>query len=390
MKNIKKEEFKKIINSPKAKELESNMTEGSVKIGELCIKEIKEKFSKVAYKNTPYSLTLTVIPSYIMKANASTSGENNQEHNISISYGFFIEMRKDIALFFDMCERSFLHESYEPIFKLIDYGQGIKNILPNDLSFTCLADEKGLNTRKLYIEGRVNISRFVYSWLFLHEQAHLFQFHGEVFKEVSDNKNTEYNITWHDSENTKESILTENDSIIKHIFELSADWEATYLMIINIVGDKSILKLSSLWLFISGLTILFNKFYLTKNICEDHEFKGTHPSPSVRIKYIFENIENILSEKGMITYFEEGKRFEDYQKIMRHAFDTANIFFWQIHIEGDKLPEFMNKFLENDFQTNEKIIHYSNIINNTWKEIKPVVLKKYMGLNPLCILPIFK
>lgn len=341
--------------------------------GSKIIQKIKEIFSDVKYE-LPKTIKVNWLDKDGFEANASTSSDNNK-HSINISYGIPICIIKHAVEFTYICKDSYSTEDYDSIFSKLDYNNGeTRYVLPRDLT--------GEVAAKTLLE-------YSLSWLYLHEQAHLFQSHGSIFSQVAENKETNFNVSWNENFFTdidEYQFLSEHDACVKHTFELSADYEATYL-IIKFLQKNKIITCSSIWILLAGLTYLFHKFYATKRTYYKGTVKGTHPDPTVRIRMIYLQLLATFEDSNMEECFEENKTLHDYEKTMEHALFTAMLYCEQHYNEDFDEMEFMDRIFDYDSDANKK---YMQKIKGVWDEIRPNIVKEYFGHSEKSILPSLK
>lgn len=277
-----------------------------------------------------------------------------------------------------MCNTHFTEKEYDELFELMDYGEGRDSVLPKDL-------------RNNY-DAKILFNSLSITWLYLHEQAHLFQAHGIIYSQYAEDLTTDCNLNWTELEVNPIVMNKEStrNAWIKHACELSADYEATnlivqYIMSLNMKRGGEI-PLSSIWMLISALTCIFHKFY---GDTRKHHYglaAGTHPDPAIRMKYIYLNIVTLLKNPKVISYYQKGKTLDDYVKVMSHAYSTANLYVKIAHLDGtESVPEFMERF--DDFGDEYHV--YTKGINDIWSELRPSVMEKYFGYGDASVMPIF-
>jgi len=181
--------------------------------------------------------------------------------------------------------------------------------------------------------------------------------------------------TWHDSSNEIEEKLSGKNAELKHVCELSADYEAIYHMIGDFIEAKNIIKIADLWVLTTCLTYIYNNFYGSKYEFHNGEVTGTHPDPAIRMRLALSHINYIITSDGMNKFFEQGKTKEDYINTVRHAYDVANFYIAHLY-HSDMKPQFMDRVYTVD--TKDK---YYQSIATTWKDIRNDIKTQYMGLN---------
>jgi hypothetical protein len=291
------------------------------------------------------------------------------DHNINLTYGIPIDISVNAVKFTYICVNTYEKNLYDKIFEKFNYGkEKIRNVLPKDLN--------EVNALKQILE-------YSLCWLYLHEQAHHFQSHHSVFSQVSNSKEANFCIdeTFATCKNS-----TEYDACIKHAFELSADYEATYLIIELFKKDK-IIKQSSIWLLISSLTYLFYNFYEKKSVYHEGKVFGTHPIPAIRIRFVFAQLKDIFDSSEILTFLEKDKTVKDYHDAMEHSLFTAMLYTEQMYNENLEIStfmEFMNKVFDIESHENTQ---YINSIKEVWNKIRPNVVTEHFGYSKESILP---
>jgi len=188
----------------------------------------------------------------------------------------------------------------------ISYGVTI-DIIQNAIGFSNEWHNNGLDFyKKVFCDEQENESHFIpnelapaesyipyfensLSWVYLHEQAHLLQCHGAIYSEFSDTKKENNISEWYESQKSSDNNnqqISSHDASIKHACELSADYEATYL-IIEFLKKDAIIKCSTLWNLSAGLNYLFFYFHGKQNKYHDGKVSGTHPNPTVRMRFLY-------------------------------------------------------------------------------------------------------
>lgn len=331
--------------------------------------EIEEKFSKSQYTNGK-TLTRSWIASEAFEAYASIRKDNPNEHGIQITYGVAIDIRKDAILFPEMCIQHFIEDKYDQLFALLDFGNGPKCILPSDLDST---------------NATLKFFRISLAWLYLHEQAHLFQGHGSLYAEETGANDAGRQFLWTDVMFSQaDQQLTGRNAWIKHSFELAADYEATNLVVqLLLIDDKCVLQKSSLWLLIAALTCLFHRFYGHARPPHAGIAVGTHPDPAIRMRDTYSNVLSTLMHPKVSAYVPWARSQEDVNAVMEHAYNAANMYMQIAHFKTPQFPEFMAKVVD----TSEAVSTYFSGIEQTWRELRPKVLSRYFGFGEGSVRP---
>ena len=129
---------------------------------------VKEVISDPRYEATGKVLSLRWAPTTRFDADARIDEDGH--HQISISYGAAYETYRDAFMLPQVCQRTLTAPFYDPLYDLLSYGNERKDVLPAGLA----ADDARTQ----------GVLRGI-SWLFCHEQAHLFQAHGDIARAIS-------------------------------------------------------------------------------------------------------------------------------------------------------------------------------------------------------------
>jgi len=332
-------------------------------ISDILVKDFKSKFSDGRY-TTPKNLNVQWVASFDFQASASVSQTDENQHTITIFYGAPISIYKDAVLFPQMCRQHFSSEKYNELFTLLDYGNGPENVMPINLN-----DE----------DAKLEFFNTSLGWLYLHEQAHLFQNHGIILAAELGAEANNNQFAWEEFLSNSSEPVVGKEAWIRHSFEISADYEATNLIIqYLLIKDDQSLKKSTLWLLIAGLTCMFHRFYGKERPIHAGIAIGTHPDPAYRMQYTFTNIIQTLTHQKVQQYVPWAQSAEDLQKVMLHAFNTANMYMQIAHFEQPGLPQFMSRTFDHSKETK----NYQSNISSTWNSLHPKVMQKHFGWGP--------
>lgn len=364
--------FYERLYSRESQELFEPMVPAITEISSLVAGEIKRLFSDDRYAGSR-KLKLLWSSSNKFEASAGVDPSNEDHHSIHISYGAVIAMYKDAFLLPQMCTRHLIEEKYTELFNLLDYGQGRDHVLPSDLSPE---------------SAKLSLFELSVAWLYLHEQGHLFQSHGAVYSRIEKDDSLNFSCAWNssDPENNEKHSLSGRKAWIKHAFELSADYEATNLIIQYLMyKNQGIVKLTSIWLLISALTCIFHKFHGSSRPYHSGAALGTHPDPALRMRSMYIGIIQTLEHPNLLPHLQANKTIEDYKRVMEHAYNSANIYIKIAHFDDNTFPEFMTRFIDKSDSDKE----YFKGIKDIWKELRPKVLETYFGYGEGSIMPDF-
>lgn len=248
---------------------------------------------------------------------------------------------------------------------------------------------RGRNDRPLPIDIQdedinTRLYEIFISWIYLHEQAHLFQNHGIISPTISLHSN-EADLVWIDDAETKTTEkITGNSASISHAYELAADYEATTLLLQDLIkGDGGTLKKSTLWLLVFALACIFHRFHGPDRKPHDGVATGTHPDASLRMTDSFRAINIFFEQPEVQTVVPWARDASTVASIVYSGFDVGVVFREVVHSDNPGLPEFKKKSQIND----ESAQRYFLAIDEVWKELRPKVISNYFGKSRLHIRP---
>lgn len=337
-----------------------------IRMAEVVVNEMKAKFSDSQY-DPPVDLSVGWIASHAFRAAASI--RDSIHHGITISYGVPIAIYKDAVLLPQMCLRHFVEPKYRELFSLVEYGDGPEQILPKDLSD---------------VEIKQDFFTVSLGWLYLHEQAHLFQNHGNIFAQRTGQTSRsglfECLDAWYDDNPASE--VTGYEAWLSHAFELSADYEGVNLILqYMMLRDGGTLRKSSIWVLVAGLTCLFRRFYGMQRPPQPETALGTHPSPAIRMANAYQAILSTLNHPATAKYLSWGTG-EEIQRVMNHAHNVANLYM-EIAYGQAQLPEFMLRVVDDSEPTQK----YRSELKSVWNTVHPEVLASHAGYGPGSVMP---
>lgn len=358
---VEKTTFQERFESKESQDLILPLKPKITEMATIIIDKLKEKAIN-SYVVAPKRLNINWIASDEFIAYASASKHNSNDFLINFSYGLPIRLYLEAVTFSHMCTNEYKKSIYDIIFNEFDYGEGREHVFPKEFTQDTL---------------KIKLFEYSLSWIYYHEQSHLVQSHGNVYNNNANHD--EYmgiiENKWLDSSNELEEKLTGKNAELKHVCELSADYEAIYHMIGDFIQYNDVIKIADMWVLTTCLTYIYNDFYGSKYEFHDGEVIGTHPDPATRMRLTLSHINNILVSDGMNNFFEKGKTKEDYINAVHHAYDVANFYIAHLYHKDFK-PEFMNRVYK--FETEDQ---YYERIATTWKAIREDIITKYMGLD---------
>lgn len=359
--------FHERLYSPESEKLFAPIIPTTTQAADTIVTKLKSQVSDPLY-TPPKNLTLKWKGSFAFQASASAMATNPNEHIIEISDGASIAIYKDAILFPEMCNTHLLESQYQVLFSLLDYGNGATQILPPDL------------TKE---DAKNDFFSMSLEWLYLHEQAHLFQDHGTILRLELGDESNHYQFVWDEFNADSSAPVVGREAWIRHAFEISADYEATNLLIQHVLtkNKKQVTK-TTLWILTSALTCIFHRFYGKERPLHGGEAVGTHPDPAYRMRYAFSNVINTLSHPDVKPYAPWASTAEDIRKVMLHAFNAANIYMQVAHFQEPAFPQFMSRMADNSEESKK----YRDTLKATWNELHPKVLEKHFGWGHGCVM----
>lgn len=290
-------------------------------------------------------------------------------HEITISYGAGSEIYRDAFVLTEFCAHHFNDSRYDEIYDALDYD-GRRDVLPDGLSVEA---------------AKINIMRTTLHWLYLHEQAHLFQGHGNVAEAVGAGTLLGDNLTIMEMAVAGAAPLEGRDAAVRHAFELAADHEATNLMIASLATTPGPLAIRDLWCFTVGAMCLFFLFDDESGTPIGSAAKGTHPPPAMRMRLLIRQILWFVQNTSVRAHVGPLHDLEFAAKVMEHATVTATMY-WQIRYleQRDGLPT----FLESTTHPQSVPEPYRQQIFEIWKELRPLIVAEHLGWGEASILEI--
>jgi hypothetical protein len=359
-------QFARKFYSKEAEDLFAPMLPTIIEDAQLAVEEVRMMVSDPCYVE-PLTLTVSWMPSNKLEANASTRGPD--QHGISLAYGLAVMAYKDAATLYTLALTHFNLDAYQELFSGIDYGQGPKQVFP-----------MGLGPKS----AREKFLRSSIAWVFLHEQAHLFQNHGPIFASRTGQTIPFGHTDWVDDKQGAE--LAGDAAWIRHCFELSADYEASVQAIgYLLVKDEGSLERSSLWMLVAAVTCLFRHFYGETRGPQSDSAKGSHPDPDARARVALSAMINTLWHPQVRAHISWAKTRDDIEKVMYHAFVTASLYMQLVHFDPEQFPQFLTRLREDSSSRRT----YEAGLKKMWDSLRPDVVAAHFGPEAENAMPAF-
>ncbi len=323
-------------------------------VARMATEAVKAAFSDRFYKPRKTALRLTWTMSEEFKAGAYVGP--NGGHEIRLSYGTAIEIYRDAFLLPLVCQRTLTDKAFDPIYNLLSYGNARSDVLP-----------AGLGAE----DAKITIIRLMTSWLFLHEQAHLLQRHGEVakMKGVSELLSHDGGLDDSHDETVRPAGL---GASLRHAFEFAADYEAITLLVI---GETVGMTEACLWCLTAGLMCMFQRFALTSTPAVEDEPSGTHPHPALRMRVAMNRIEQMFASPDFIAASGWQGGTARARAVMDHAVYSADAY-WHIRYLGlDHRSPFLNLVVS----TLDVPSSYQQAVYNTWSSVQMGIIAGHLG-----------
>jgi hypothetical protein len=315
----------------------------------------KKHYADRYYRDREISLRVRWAPTEEFRAGAYVTGEGN--HEIRLSYGTAIEIYRDAFVLPETCRRVLVNEAFDPIFNLLSYGNDRNDVLP-----------AGLTPESAKIE----IIRLMTIWLFLHEQAHLLQRHGEVAKAAGIAELLSNDTGIEDAAVVGQQ-LAGRDAAMRHAFEFAADAEAiTHLMMVESIGGMSEGKL---WCLTVGLMCMFRRFYGTSSAIVAETPQGSHPHPGMRMRMTMNRMEQIAALPDVGTAAKWTKGPAHARAVMDHAVYAADVF-WHLRYLG---VDARTPFLDVVVSTLKVPPTYQQAVFEAWQSVRAEIVAGHLG-----------
>lgn len=325
-----------------------------VEVARITTDAAKASFSDKFYRQqkTPLRVTWTMSEEF----NAGAYVGANGGHEIRLSYGTAIEIYRDAFVLPLVCRRTLTDKAFDPIFDLLSYGNARHDVLP-----------AGLEPE----DAKITIIRQMTFWLFLHEQAHLLQRHGDVAKAEGASQLLSHDGGVDDGlDGTR--TPTGPAASLRHSFEFAADYEAiTCLMMSESIGMTE----ARLWCLAAGLMCMFHRFALTSARTVEAEPSGTHPHPALRMRVAMNRIEQMFAIPDFAAASGWQGGTARARAIMDHAVYTADAY-WHLRYLG---LDHRSPFLDLVVSTLDVPSSYQQAVYDTWSSVQTGIIAGHLG-----------
>lgn len=326
-----------------------------VEIAQTTTNFAKKHYSDRHYKDREFKLQVGWVPTESFRAGAYVM--EGGDHQVRLSYGTAIEIYRDAFVLPETCRRLFVNEAFDPIFNLLSYGNCRDDVLPAGMT---------------PMDAKLTIIRLMTTWLFLHEQAHLFQRHGEVAKALGIAELLSNDTGIEDSGEDGRNLVG-RDAALRHAFEFAADYEAiTHLVMTESIGGMSE---ATLWCLTAGLMCIFQRFYGASSSAVADIPEGSHPHPATRMRMAMNRIEQIAELPDFAVAAKWTGGSAQARAVMDHAVYTADVF-WHLRYLGlDARTPFLDLVVANLVVPSS----YQQAIFDAWQSVRGEIVAGHLG-----------
>lgn len=325
------------------------------KVAETVANQLKTTYSDPRYQ--AHGKTLSVRWLAVTRFDADARVDDAGNHQISLSYGTAFETYRDGFVLPLICQRTLTDPFYDPLYELLSYGNDRKDVLPAGLTL-----EKA-RTDALIVGG---------GWLYCHEQAHLFQAHGDIAQAIGAGVLGRAGAI---AEAEGRELLRGRDAAVRHVFELCADHEATFVALKEMTKFGAPIKQSELWLFVVTLYCMFQRLGGRADQPLPETARGSHPHPAFRMRMAVKQIRAYLNDPLVRAQMGHSLNPAAIDLLLEHAVTTAAVYWHIRYREESSLATFMKHVQDRD----PVPAAYRDQIFNTWRSIAPEILGRYMG-----------
>lgn len=293
---------------------------------------------------------------------ASASTREKDVHQISLSYGVATSLYKDATLVPLLAQKNLLIDPQLRA-KLLLYSSGITRI-----------EESLFNEKNFELVKSLFFSTSLL-WIYFHEQAHLFQNHGEIYLEETSGFHGVYD--WVEVSETVQTSLTGRDAWIRHCLELSADHEAIHSVLLYEIERKGRISALSVWIILFSVNCLFFRFHENNPKTPMKEASGSHPAPYIRMYLASICVLNFLDRVEVFKHIAWESSREDLRHILDHAITSAQAYAQLTSNSTDK------NLIQKGHGNYKSIEKYIYEMAKTWSRLSPKVRDNYFGFSTI-------
>ncbi|MDZ5614609.1 hypothetical protein U2261_08345 [Achromobacter xylosoxidans] len=347
-------EFSELFHGHELKENLLKKTPAIIEAGSKLITNALNEFSIPQYnngKNIEFHWRATT------SFQASASIRNQDTHEIKLSYGVPISIYKDAYLVSHLLKKG------------APFDSKICAQLP------ALTDTHQIDSYLSDNNNNGSIRSLLFTnpllWVFFHEQAHLFQNHGELYLRETLRSRSDYE--WIEIFDKTHTPLTGEEAWTRHCFEFSADYEATHSLIYYEIEKKGKISFLSIWTILFSLSRLFFRFHEDTPKSPLSEAVGSHPVPYIRMYLASICVLDFLDRPEVFKHIDWASNRDDLRRIMDHAILSAQTYTaWaRITPNDDNIEIGAGEY--------QQIETYIYLMLGKWKDLHPKILPFYFG-----------
>ncbi|VVQ01164.1 hypothetical protein PS910_03819 [Pseudomonas fluorescens] len=315
------------------------------------------------YQKLGGSLKINWVQASQFNAWAESPGNLSQppEHKICLHYELAIQLYKDCEEFCDFATTELISNpaiGYHEMF-------GVKAPLPE------------IFTRDGCVK---NMFIAALTWIFFHELGHLTQEHGVIRDSFGKALGADFKIHEQEAMSSGDA-LTGKASVISHVTEMAADFEATHFCTLELIRhftDEELVGkdftgeefIGSIYLLICGLSFIFHRFRGSRSGSPEPIPSGSHPHPTIRLESYLPQLYEFLDYNWLREHTRHTlDRVELVRMCGRAAFSGAAFWYSRRLKHQGKFFDVLVRGIRNRPEMKE----YFKVIIETWDEIEPTI-----------------
>ena len=287
------------------------------------------------------------VPSKLFEASAHERNENN--FDVKISY------EVPVAIYRDAAQMSVVLKKSPMILAELKLGSKI-----------IIADRPKIDLEKL----NVDLVKLPLQWLFYHETGHIIEKHNHLPQAA--------NLLCCEGEerglfemNRGGATLSGREAWVSHAIEISADYQATRMLVRQLVSERENITELEIWAIMVGVTCLYYRFCGAENVDFSTEARGTHPNPVIRFRLMLSNLSSMLFDDTYRKAMPWSYNKDYVYGILYHAFIFASSYWNDFNGQGNKIPRLLRE-MNGDLSLHSQ---YLRILEKTWNDLRPQIEK---------------
>ncbi|MES2207272.1 MAG: hypothetical protein V4525_10845 [Pseudomonadota bacterium] len=314
------------------------------------IHSINQDINEAIYEGVNGSLSLVWSDQKLFNAWAESCEDFTKppKHKIGLHYELARQIYRDAENYCNFAENELPKEKFQNLFTILQPAPTLPAALSKD--DCCYIMFVGALT-----------------WVYFHELGHLTQEHGYIRKIFSTNTS----MAIHECLANSPNKLDEKNSILSHVMEIAADFEAITFCIFELSRHFEGEKLQgAIYMFICGISCIFHRFNEEKLLPSEAQPTGSHPNPIIRMEFNLPHIYELLDifQKPFKLHLDRKGIVHLYY---RAAHSSSLFWLWQ-NTEIQDIPNYY--FLEGILNRPDLKPYFRSIIS-TWDEIEPTITK---------------